>query len=322
MLLLGFCFPAWSLQTYSIEKDKIKTIEVVGFNGDLSLNHNVSSQYTVQIEQKENQEVESWPHKVYTEDGVLKVVVLGSQSKSDWQEALRNKKEPSLNITVSGPSVPIMVSWRRGQLVSKNWQSSLGFRGIVNQLQILGGRGGIRANVQNGSVTVQNYEGSLVLEGFQAAVNIVNSKGDVLVNNFSGNTIVNQHDGFINLKSEKGNLNVSKGKGRIEFRSGLAPVSIDDFEGGIRGDAAQGAVKISAAEEVDLNVRSDKAAVDIQLKNSGAYLNIGTKDGVMRTAPYLKVTRYPNIKVIRGRLRGNVKGKVFVRSQAGDIVVR
>ena len=61
LLLLGFCFPAWVYRPIASKRIKIKTIEVVGFNGDLSLNHNVSSQYTVQIEQKENQEVESWP---------------------------------------------------------------------------------------------------------------------------------------------------------------------------------------------------------------------------------------------------------------------
>ena len=56
-------------------------------------------------------------------------------------------------------------------------------------------------------------------------------------------------------------------------------MSIDDFEwGNSWGCGARSCQKKSVQlKRLDLNVRSDKAAVDIQLKNGEAYLNIGTK---------------------------------------------
>ena len=71
-----------------------------------------------------------------------------------------------------------------------------------------------------------------------------------------------------------------------------------------------------------MRIQSKEGNVNLTLPNSGASVNVATAEGQLVLPAFLAVTRSPNLKSSKGKLRGEVAGSVFVRTTEGNIRIK
>ncbi|RME14296.1 MAG: hypothetical protein D6797_09170, partial [Bdellovibrio sp.] len=182
-------------------------------------------------------------------------------------------------------------------------------------------KGAIKVYQYRGQVQVQKLEGGPVyLNAYKSQMKISRVKGDLHVHNFSGSTQVAQSEGRLELSSFEGRSEVKRLKGDFEFKGGRSIISAAFVEGAVTGSSLQGKISLTLKDKVRVRVRTEDAPVTLRLKKSGAWVNLGTEEGKLYVPDFLKLTRYAQLKLRQGRLRGGPSsGSVFVRTKNGDI---
>ncbi|MCH2535331.1 MAG: hypothetical protein MK008_12885 [Bdellovibrionales bacterium] len=314
IFLLLFSFPALAVDVGPNDILKIK-----GYEGSVNLiTHNlktVEAQYQVK-----NQSNVPWTVRSYKDKNKVVIEVVPPANKAIWQKS--NQSNPQFALTVKAPSMPTEIYWQKGKVHSKGRQNSLKITALNVDLRIEDHKGDVSVFNNQGQIVLKDVVGDLDIESYSATTQINATKGELKLNNFSGNMQLVSHKGSANLKSSRGKVLTRSGEGKVEFEGKMAQFNFNQQKGSIRGKSDIGAVNINSNKDLEVSVRSDKAPIILDLKNSGAWVNLGTKEGNISAASYLKTKRYSTLKVIMGRLRGSQSGKVFVRTKTGDIILK
>ncbi|MEZ4872584.1 MAG: DUF4097 family beta strand repeat-containing protein [Bdellovibrionales bacterium] len=173
-----------------------------------------------------------------------------------------------------------------------------------------------------GELRLNDHEGSVDVNNYKTKITVNQLKGPLKLSNFDGTVSLQNIEGGLQLSSHKGQMSVSRSKGRLQFESGDNNTVIEDFDGSIKGKSGQGAIVVRSEGKINVNLRSNQGRIDIQAKGSGATVNVGSKDGPLYLPNYFKLTRYANMKVMSGRLRGGSGGQIYVRTESGSVKLR
>ncbi len=335
-LILGLSTPAWAKKK-SIVRQSSETsfytgdhLRIQGFHGQVILKKHTVSKIKVIVKIEAGEEdpddiQDLWQLKLTRENsknaGLVTVKIHGPEDKRAWLKNLRENSFPKTHITVYMPSAPLEVHWRKGNVLVPNWEHNLKVHLLDGIIKIHGGKGDTTLVHQKGQLSVKKRNGSLSVESYHNNIMVQNIEGPVKISNFEGKTRINQVKGSVHLNQNKGRIELTKGEGELEFKNKSAQVKIIDYKGSVRGRSGSGAIFAQLIGELKVNIRTQHGGVRLKLKNSGTSVDLGTKEGSLFTPRYLRVTRYSSIKVVKGRLRGQEKGRVFVRTNSGNIQI-
>ena len=293
---------AW--QTRKFPAQEVKVVQISGIRGKVNLKANkAATEFTMSFRFEGQNPSSDWNPTLRQESGKLILEIPGPSSRTDWHR-MDSNGQAVLHINLEGPSVPAALFWWDGDLNVLDWQAPLKVTNQKGTVKITGGEGEMRVSMVEGSLTVVKRKGNVQVDSYEAKLNLARMEGDMRIQNFVGRTFIQENKGELDISSFKGVSKVTKGEGQVNFSNGRGSLTIDKFEGQIRGKSDEGKVRVVVKGEADVRVRSKDGAISVKAPGSGAYVNAGTKDGRMAVPNYLKSTRYPNLRVATGRMRG------------------
>lgn len=305
---------------------------ISGFKGRVNIIANEkSSSITIGIKQINSDRAsgeikelfDEWLFSLQRDENLVELTVRSPQAKQKWAKYLTESEFiPEFEITISAPSRPLKLAWRTGQISLKNWMQLAQVQIQEGRVDIQGGSGGVKVSHQEGQVMVTGYKGSVDIDTYKGKIIAQDTQGPVVIDNFVGESIISNSDGDVALSSFKGSMKVNKGKGRIDFANERGILNISGFSGDVRGRSEQGAVIANLNSSSNVRITTEQGNVSLRLPGSGASVNLGTEDGAFYVPNYLRLTRLPNLKLMRGRLRGKNPGNIYVRTESGSIRVR
>lgn len=313
---------ASSSHPLSIAVTKGDKVSIAGVAGDVRLTTKKGArQFTAWIKGPQG---EDFPLSLKKENGVIYLKVSGPIEKSAWELAMVDKKWPKYNMNIVVPDVvdSVQLNWWKGKVSVKDLHSSLSVTIQEGKLKVTDSVGDLMAYVQKGTIEVMRQKGAVDAESYSGQVTIKDVEGVVSVNNFTGKSVVEGVEGTLNYNSYSGTTLVKNVKGRFNFKNGRSKLEARGVEGDIRGRSGQGPVKITSNSKMNVNIKSIEGTVSLKIPRSGAHVNVGSEKGGLYVPSFLKMTHFTSLKVKRGKLRGDVKGRVFVRTQSGDIRIQ
>lgn len=308
-------------EAFKVSSDKVDEIQIIGFEGDVQVK--ATDKNVVQVRTTiDSENPEDWQLIKKLEGKTLFIELQSFLDQREVSERIQQNKYPKVNIVLNSPSKNLQVYLRKGVVNLINWQSDANLEGLHTNVTTKDTKGELKVSNQTGSVSVNDHVGNLKLDTYSARVDVNKLNGASNIQNFSGVTKVVSSETNMNLSAQKGSVVLDATKGKLDFDNLRASIRLNNFEGGIRGQSGQGDFEATIIGKADVRVRSKEGKVKVQTKSSGAFINVGSKEGALYTPRHLKLTRYANIKVINGHLRGANPGRIFVRTESGAVTVR
>ncbi|MCB0342413.1 MAG: hypothetical protein H6626_03765 [Pseudobdellovibrionaceae bacterium] len=303
-------------------------LNVKGFFGDVKMVAEPGAQSVViQLVQSQSSSApgfaqqmgDEWHFTVRKDGQTIFAEVESPQSKQSWAKLLMSGGIPAYRLEIRGAALPVELNWREGNVTVQNWKGDIQINQLAGKLNIQSVEGDARLFLQKGQLNVEDHKGAVFVKTYDANVRAKKVEGPFSVENFSGVTNLDEVEGSIYLTAFKSPTVVENVKGRIEFKNGQGSLKILDHEGAIRGHSGEGTVSVAVKGEADVRIKTEQGEVSLRAPGSGAWANLGTEEGTLYVPNYLKLNRYPSLKVREGRLKGQRSGRLFVRTQSGNI---
>lgn len=301
-----------------------------GYDGDLRVIQTPGSEITIQVKQvnpagansilKESQD--DWLFSVERVEQGVEIKVKSPPMKSVWVEALKTKQTPRFILEVRAPARPLKVIWQRGRLQIQQWAAPLSAHLESGDLRITQGSGDLKVALQEGQLEVSQQKGSVQVESFKGQVKLDAIEGPVSLLNFSGSSTVKNNQGGLTLKGFDGKFLLTENEGSVDFELVRSPLRLLKHKGEVRGSVDQGSLSLQVLKFSELRLKTKAADVSLELPSSGASLNLGTEQGQIYAPSQFSVVRSARMKTLRGRLKGKEQGRIFVRSESGNIRLR
>lgn len=329
LLLVGVLGEAQSLEngSGSLQTQKGDRLFIKGFSGKLTLIGTPQKQRVFVRVTRPNAMVSpsvdesDWRVSFRRAGRHLELIVRGPQSKLDW-DFRKGSGRPRFEVFVESPPMLAEIHWQEAMVRIQGWKSDIVASVGSGRVEDLNGSGTHRVSLQNGHLKVESHRGELELESYKGRVTIFKSQSRVNLENFAGMSHFERVSGEIQLTSYKGRTRMKECEGRFEFKNIQSSVKIEKFKGTIRGESRQGVIRLSTVGEAHIHVKSEEGAVHLHLPDSAAKVNLGSSKGGIYAPKFLKLTRLPKLKTMRGQLRGTQPGDVYVRTHSGKIFLK
>ncbi len=226
-------------------------------------------------------------------------------------------------IEIQGPALPVEIHIFEGQVQLTKWSREALVHVQKGRIVSRDGTASLTAHSQNGEILVQNHQGRLDVDAYKSNITVRDLNGDADVENFAGETTVDKAKGYLSLNQGTGSTKVTGSSGTLQYELTKGNLSIQTFQGRVEGQSQEGPVVVTMAADSEISLKSQSGRVTVNTpKDSGASLNLVTQEGEISAPNTLKVNRDGGQKSLRGHLKGEQKGSVFVRSQEGSIFIR
>lgn len=298
------------------------TIKVEGkASGSRELSIRVKQENPAKMSAEAKSVLDEWNFSLQRKGDIIEAAIHSPQSKSSWAKLLMGGV-PQFYLEITAPSVPLEISWRKGQVAIENWSAPVSAHLLKGNLRLHGGKGEATLRNSSGELSVVGREGNIVVDCFNSKVQLTNIKGKIDLENFTGETRVAELEGGLHLVTTAGQVKIDGLKGRLDFQNIRANLMIDKLSGELRGQSGGGSVTANVFGDADVRIQSKEGNINLTLPNSGASVNVATAEGQLVLPAFLAVTRSPNLKSSKGKLRGEVAGSVFVRTTEGNIRIK
>ncbi len=323
------------VKTFQIPFEAGQKIKIVGYKGIIDLVPANGEQQSTKISVQRLSPIPShlsdemrlgigeFEPKVESRENVITISSKQPLNKDFWQSKESLDLIPQFKIQIVASSLPVEISWWKGQIETHNWKNSLTINLQDGDLDLTKNEGELRASVQSGTAKIIDHKGAVVLSSYDSKVVVKNIEGNVNVDNFTGTTTAEKIQGQVQLASFNGKNKVNDVKGGINFNMKVGSLDVDDLDGSLRGDNGDGNVKANVSGAPDVRIRSAAGGVNLRVSRKfSAHVNVGSVDGELHIPNHIKVQRGANMKWAVGRLQGPEKeGQIFARSQTGNIIL-
>ncbi|MEO0334785.1 MAG: hypothetical protein AAF202_00205 [Pseudomonadota bacterium] len=339
LLLIGFAFSVWAeepnaniYQPLSVPVEKGDRFVISGFRGSVKvIAAPESRQMTIQLKhvtpkglpESLKEANDEWLFSLKRDGGKILAQVGSPQSKSVWTQFLAKPEYmPEFHLIVRGPSMPLVLSWQSGAVDLQGWKAPVEVTLLDSVSKFSGTEGALELSQQKGKVTISNHKGPISLDTYEVSANLKSIEGDLNVQNFKGSTSVSGAEGKVAIQSYSGQFEVSKGKGQISFASERGKIAVSSYEGDLDSETDIGSVRAVLVGQSRVKIKTRQGNVSLRMPDSGANVNVGSETGYLNVPKHLRFTRLPNLRLMTGRLKGKNSGRVFVRTETGEIKLR
>jgi hypothetical protein len=177
---------------------------------------------------------------------------------------------------------------------------------------------------QKGEVLTVNHNGKLIIDSYMSAVTVKDLNGDLELQTFAGECTIDKAKGFLNLSIGQGSAKVIASQGSMAFEMGKGSLLSQQFQGRIDGITQDGPVTVALSKDSEVSLKSQSGKVTVQSPpGGGTYVSVVNQEGDIFAPNYLKINRDGGVKILRGRIKGEVqKGSIVVRSQDGPVIIK
>lgn len=244
-------------------------------------------------------------------------------SKRDWKSILAQKSLKRKVIDIRGPSVPVEVHAREGQISFNQWQNKAEVHLVQGKINANQSRD-LTFTMQKGEVNLSDMQGSLKARATQGQMTFKNMTADGEVHLQSGQMVLEKAKGNWSINTQNAAVKVLQSQGVLEVENQKGLWTVSKFKGRVDGQLRDGNINISVLEDSDVNLKSAGGKMQIQVpQGAGSYLNLLSAEGDLFLPGDLKANRGGSEKSYRGRLRGDSqKVSVTARSQEGLIILK
>jgi len=262
-------------------------------------------------------------YRVERKGSQILVSMIEFGSKREWKDVLSQKSQKRKVIEIQGPSIPVEIYARDGQVTLTQWQQRAEVHLVNGKIFSNQGRD-LELTIQKGEATVTEQQGRLKADVNQGQLNFKNSNSEADIRIQSGQTHLEKTRGRWNVSSQAANVKIVQSQGVLQVDNQKGQWTVSQFQGRIDGQMGDGNLTMSVLNESDVNLKSVSGKMQIQIpQGSGAFLNLLSADGDLFLPGDLKANRGGSEKSYRGRLRGeSQKVSVTARSQDGLIVLK
>ncbi|MDZ4661442.1 MAG: DUF4097 family beta strand repeat-containing protein [Pseudomonadota bacterium] len=336
-LLLG-SHDLWAVEdtkSFQIPYETTQRLKISGYKGDIELIPAKEAQST-RITITKNYQIPSgtpddieiaikrWDPLVENRENQLQITFREPQVRDFWLRKDYQDLVPNFKIQIVGFNLPTEIYWWKGDIKTAEWKNSVHVTLQSGSVDLNKVEGESNINVQSGSIKMIQQKGNVIIQTYDAKVVASNIEGSIEIDNFVGPTSVDKVEGAVRLNSFSGRNKFNDVKGSLNFQLKVGVLDIDELDGSLRGENADGQVRAHLTGSPDVRIRSQGGGVNLSMsKKQSAHLNIGSVEGELRIPTNIKVQKGANMKWAVGKLRGGgeKEGQIFARSQSGLIGV-
>lgn len=278
LTLLGvfhFEFAHAAKVNYPIQKlkaDGVTAIAVSGVRGQVRISGRTGRSYRLQVRHTKGKDVADWHLSVDRRGSTLHLEVFSVAHGAQWRKHVSQELWPEFDIDLSGPSVPLTLSWREGDVEFKNWNAAVETSLIKGRVSVKDGAGDYKFILVETDVKVDGLNGGLDLKGERGDVDITRHGGTLdgewldgewKVIKPSGATKLNLKRGHADLRVNKGELKLegesarwtlsTRAPGSVQITSQSGPVELNWLSGGVKAflTSRSGALSAPGTKAID-----------------------------------------------------------------------
>ena len=231
------------------------------------------------------------------EEGRLKIESEDFQSKKSWSDS-----KTKLDITLSGPSLPVEVFASVSDISFFNWESPVFISSFKGEIQLLNTQADWNVSLYEGQINIKNHNGSLKLKSFKSFLSLFGSRGN------------------FDFQVNEGRLKVKKSEGKLVFVGNKLDVQVSYFNGDIEGFTQSGEFRASVRPG-NLDIQTEEAPIRVYFMGQGAYINAHT-EGHIYAPKYFYRKFEGKSMTVSGIIRSGIKkGSAKLRSESGKIYI-
>jgi hypothetical protein len=248
---------------------------------------------------------------------------LKEMSSKEEFSTLAKKKGTPLKIEIHGPSMPIDLNLRDGQIALAKMNHEVLIQMISGSIVINQSKGPFQLRLHKGQISVQDSSGKTGVELYSGQVTLKDVSDSVL-NIFSGNLNIQGLQGNLALNTQSVIGKVAGMSGTLTLDSQKGSLHLTQFHGRLEGQTVEGLVSAQILPESEVQLKGKKGRFNFQVPtNSGAYLNLWTGEGEIFVPKELNVVKSALEKSVKGRLRGeSQKITISAKTSEGTVVVK
>lgn len=252
-----------------------------------------------------------------------KVNTLSFQEEGDDLVLKQTVGDDFFDILITGNLMSFEVFVNEGNVDSKGWSANQFIVLQKGKVRIFEAKGDVKTHVLNGEFEAGHINGPIVFEGYEVKTTINDLKGDLKINQHSGVAKLESVEGGLNILSQRTKFQVIGGKGNLDFLLQQGSLNVTGFQGALEGTSDQAPIHIKAHETVNVKIQAKDASVDILVpQKSAAGVTMQTSTGRVSAPNYIKTTNYGDGAYATGRLKGEIPGRLFVKTQSGRISIK
>jgi hypothetical protein len=237
------------------------------------------------------------------------------------QLVLKGAKGAKSKLEVQGRSVPLTVHLIEGQILLTQWNQDVLLHVQNGKVQTSQTHGILIAHVQKGEIAVSDHTGKVLVDSFQAGISLKGIQGDMEVQSFLGEVQVEKNNGHLNLQAQQAQVHVNSGQGSFDFETVKGAVHVQKFAGRIEGVTQEGELHVASLADQDVRLRTQSGRVVISSPAGGNVDAMSAAGDLIAPAP-LKVVHEGASRSLKGKLKGDSTGTLFVRTKEGVISLR
>lgn len=323
---------------FEFNPEQVKKIKVIGLSGDVRFQKSSSKKVQLLFQSQKNIEGNSsnsgkspnsnWEiikEETDTQEPTLKVRAseLTIDERSEKSTGGLSGQNPKVDLIIQGPAVPVDLFWRQGNVKILGWDEVTKVRLLSGFVTIQGGLKTKDVTFQKGRLEAKGLKGQLRAETYDGEILVSDAEGGVRLKSFAGDVKVLSSSGKLQISAHSGKIFLANNTGDLQFSVDKASMNVSEFEGVIDGHAGNSSVRIRYKGKANVKVRSLAGLIRIDNpRNSGAQINVGSEEGDLRLPKAIKRVQTPYLKIGRGRLQGQIPGRVYVRTKSGGVVLR
>lgn len=239
-----------------------------------------------------------------------------------WLEGESKEMDKLYEVQISGGSFPLSINAKRANISMENWKEQSQIHSRGGTIEVTQSEGPLKIFSHTGTLKVLKHKGNVEVDNYAATVELSSIEGNLNLSSFSEEVKLTAISGESQIKNQKGDLDIKAGNGDLFLVNQSGQVKIEGQKGKLRLNSNQGKMEVKVAEKSSVRIRSQEGDIKLFMgKNSGAHMNIGTNEGELYHPRYLEVKNFPQLKVAKGRLRGNKSASVFVRTNKSKVQV-
>ena len=323
-LLLGFYAHGekYAYRPQRILAAGVENIQISGVRGQIKLTGTRGNSYSLKVKHSKNKKYEDWSLAVDRRGGTLLFEVSNVAYGAQWRKLIQRDQWPEFDVELSGPSVPVTVSWREGDLEYLNWSADVESSHLKGNLTVKGGIGKYSLQVGEGDVHVEKLAGALTLKGDTGSVKIAQLTGPLHLSWRSGAVALHEvmGGGSLELHNSRLKLKICQGEWTINLPRGAARIEQCSGKLTAQGDSTKW--RLRASPDLETEIKSQSGAVAVNWPAGGAKVFLTSDSGNIGGAKVHTKVDSEGRKVAEFRVGRKPFAAVFVRTQSGPIVFK
>jgi len=318
-----------------VERGQARRLFIVGFAGQVNvIPMPMGNQVTVRAlkymdkEDSKTQGADALDQLVIRSSNLGDTVEVRAQlppNGTDWVRWAQGKHVPQVRLDITAPqNMNLEIYWTHGDVHVPRWTAPVAVTSQDGHLDVENVDGNVTIRSMSGTVKVEKITGNVNMENFSSAITAEDITGKTKIRNFSGEAHVKNVTGPVYLSSQKGPVTLQDTKGTLEVQTGMAVIHVLEHDGSLTGHSDAGAINaklIGDTAEARLTSVSGSLSLTVP-KGSRASVSLFTTEGHLTAPSSLEQKNETAGRWARGNLNGGETGRIRLRSDSGDLVLR